>query len=1194
MGDVPYAPKEDKLLPRQIAELPTSAEFVIHVGDIKQGVTPCDEAVYIKVAGMLARSKVPVFIIPGDNEWNDCVDPAQAWLHWKKHFMRFDRRWRHRLGVFRQLEREENFSFVRGKVLFIGLNLVGGQVQDAAEWKRRHAENLEWTQRNIKQFGAAVGSVVVFGHARPAPIHSDFFDKFAADAIARSMSDLIAEKLEQVHGILNEYEIDAWMIFVRESSHGGDPVMSLVYDGSFTWQSALIVTRGGDRVAVVGKFDDGAVRSTGHWSEVIPYVQSIREPLVDTIRRLDPQTLALDFSVDDYSADGLTHGMFLLLHEYFAGTPYVDRFVSAAEVVGSLIGRKSPTEIERIERAIETAEGIFDSVGGFARPGKTEREVARFMLDAADRLGVNTAWSQPCPIVNTGPHSMVGHGVPSDLKIEPGHILHIDFGVQQEGYCSDLQRCWYVPREGETAPPEAVANAFYAVNRGITRAAELLKPGVEGWQVDAVARETLTEAGFPEYGHALGHHVGRCAHDGAGVLGPKWERYGNTPFQKAEPGNVFTLEPSIENAGGSGCLGIEEMAKPVAKRKLAETETSRAPLSKQQIAERLMDSTCHIVFMRDGKSVGIGTGWVLDAERKLIVTNHHVVDMNGPPSELRLYFPVKQNGEWVVDDSYYVRSVRPSIAHIVSSSKQHDLALLKTSSLPKNVRALPLAAKSAPRGSQLHSVGGKPLGSDSMWPYTNGHVRQVGEARNALGFKTRMIQAQMETNKGNSGGPIVNDYAEIVGVCEGHWDSMAGHRVRNVSLYVDLQALRSYLKAAEPLTNPKNAAEYFTRGRGHFEMQRYNAALKDLSASLRLDSRSAESYALRARVLQKKRDHQTAILDCERAIKLNANLAIAHNTRGQSLRYLKKYDDAIRAYTNAISIDPTDADHYRQRGITMHIAGKTKTGYADFVRSTELAPKNGTLWAERGLIARLIARHAESLTCYNKAVELEPINTAYRNGMGLTLLQLGKPMEAAKSFMTAVLIHEKRTGKGSRLYYFNLGFALRVAKDYKRALTAFSHAIKLDEKDADSYHQRGLVLRELGQHDAASKDFRTAQTLNPNKYKQKTVAKKTSTPATAAAHVGNWVYQRNVNGVTVRIYAVLTANGKYATRTVATAYNGASESENDTGTYSINGTYLTSSSTTGVLTRYYIEMRQGRLWLYDYSSKLWLDFARQN
>ena len=182
MGDVPYAPAENELLPQQIARIPIDAEFVVHVGDIKSGATPCDEAVYNKVFGMLSQSAAPVFIVPGDNEWNDCTNPAQAWKYWRKYFTRFDRLWQHRFALFRQLEREENFSFVRGGVLFIGLNIVGGRVHDANEWKQRHAENLEWTRRNLRKFGDAVGSVVIFGHAKPNQNHRDFFDPFSKDA----------------------------------------------------------------------------------------------------------------------------------------------------------------------------------------------------------------------------------------------------------------------------------------------------------------------------------------------------------------------------------------------------------------------------------------------------------------------------------------------------------------------------------------------------------------------------------------------------------------------------------------------------------------------------------------------------------------------------------------------------------------------------------------------------------------------------------------------------------------------------------------------------------------------------------------------------------------------------------------------------------------------------------------------------
>ena len=81
-----------------------------------------------------------------------------------------------------------------------------------------------------------------------------------------------------------------------------------------------------------------------------------------------------------------------------------------------------------------------------------------------------------------------------------------------------------------------------------------------GWRVDEAARRVVVEAGYAEYQHATGHHVGRSAHDGGGVLGPRWERYGRAPFAALEPGNVVTLELGIDDVDGRGYLGLEEMA----------------------------------------------------------------------------------------------------------------------------------------------------------------------------------------------------------------------------------------------------------------------------------------------------------------------------------------------------------------------------------------------------------------------------------------------------------------------------------------------------------------------------------------------------------------------------------------------------------------------------------------------------------
>ena len=75
---------------------------------------------------------------------------------------------------------------------------------------------------------------------------------------------------------------------------------------------------------------------------------------------------------------------------------------------------------------------------------------------------------------------------------------------------------------------------------------------------DAIARGYITDRGYEEFPHALGHQVGRHAHDGAELLCPVWERYGNLPYLAIEENQVYTLEPRITVAG-YGVVTMEEI-----------------------------------------------------------------------------------------------------------------------------------------------------------------------------------------------------------------------------------------------------------------------------------------------------------------------------------------------------------------------------------------------------------------------------------------------------------------------------------------------------------------------------------------------------------------------------------------------------------------------------------------------------------
>ena len=85
-----------------------------------------------------------------------------------------------------------------------------------------------------------------------------------------------------------------------------------------------------------------------------------------------------------------------------------------------------------------------------------------------------------------------------------------------------------------------------------------LKPGVRGLDIDTIARGHIVSQGYDEYPHALGHQVGRYAHDGGALLAPAWERYGNLPFMPLEKDQVFTIEPRIY-VKDFGVATVEEM-----------------------------------------------------------------------------------------------------------------------------------------------------------------------------------------------------------------------------------------------------------------------------------------------------------------------------------------------------------------------------------------------------------------------------------------------------------------------------------------------------------------------------------------------------------------------------------------------------------------------------------------------------------
>ncbi len=370
--------------------------------------------------------------------------------------------------------------------------------------------------------------------------------------------DLYKEKILQTAGILKEKNIDMWMTFVRESGNIKDPAMDIVVDNGCTWPSAFIITKDGETAAIVGTLDAENFERRGLYKNIIGYVKSVKEPLLNYLEKKNPGKIAVNYSLNSNLADGLTHGMYLMLTDILAGTGFEKRLISSEDVISALRGRKSASEYSIMKEAVKKTLEIFDEMTKIIQPGKSEIQIAQQIKAITKGRGYGLAWeADHCPAVFTGPEAKSAHAGPSDRIVEKGHIVNVDFGIKLDGYCSDLQRTWYVLKDGETKAPAEVEKGFNVIRDSIQKVADSLKPGVLGCDMDDIARNYITGNGYEEFPHGLGHQVGKEAHDGGGGLLPRWEKYGQSPFMKIEESQVYTIEPRLY-VEGYGTATIEE------------------------------------------------------------------------------------------------------------------------------------------------------------------------------------------------------------------------------------------------------------------------------------------------------------------------------------------------------------------------------------------------------------------------------------------------------------------------------------------------------------------------------------------------------------------------------------------------------------------------------------------------------------
>jgi Xaa-Pro aminopeptidase len=79
----------------------------------------------------------------------------------------------------------------------------------------------------------------------------------------------------------------------------------------------------------------------------------------------------------------------------------------------------------------------------------------------------------------------------------------------------------------------------------VEAAVKAMKPGITGFEVDKIARQVVTDAGFEEYWYQTAHSVGVWVHDQGPYIGPRHPHYGRKVDMTLQPGDVFAVEPGV-------------------------------------------------------------------------------------------------------------------------------------------------------------------------------------------------------------------------------------------------------------------------------------------------------------------------------------------------------------------------------------------------------------------------------------------------------------------------------------------------------------------------------------------------------------------------------------------------------------------------------------------------------------------------
>ena len=366
-------------------------------------------------------------------------------------------------------------------------------------------------------------------------------------------------------------------------------------------------------------------------------------------------------------------------------------------------------------------------------------------------------------------------------------------------------------------------------------------------------------------------------------------------------------------------------------------------LTAEQIYKKVSDAVVVIhAYDYNDELATQGSGVIINDEG-YVVTNYHVLAGNERIEVL------------------HNKEILPFL-DIIGIDVERDILIIKIEN--NKIPAMKIGdSKTLNIGEKVYAIG-SPMGFENT--ISEGIISGL---RNYDEFGGNFIQITASISPGSSGGAVVNDKGELIGIST--LSVMEGQNL-NFAIPIDdvlKVEIRSYIK-----DDIYKDYELFFKGFDAFKKGYYQEAIEYYTLFIKKYPNPANAYINRGVAKAKLGDYRGAIQDYNKSIEMEPYNADAYFNRGIVKFDLGDYREAIQDYNKAIEIEPDYADAYTNRGNAKVRLGDYRGAIQDCNKSIEIEPYNANTYYNRGSAKARLEDYRGAIQDYNKAIEIEPID----------------------------------------------------------------------------------------------------------------------------------------------------------------------------------------------------------------------------